>query len=170
MITGTIFVAGQYAPTATLIGARHMPSTDDLKTIIVSLATLPTNLQTTKSGCVRGICCDTSVACLCFIHVSYRFQTTNTDVILFALWLFGQVLLHYLLTEAPRAVIQARSHYVWRAGGLILLLQAMHTFRKHIDMVVLCLKCMSRVLNTCPEGNWLLWLLVVVVCCCWGYY
>jgi hypothetical protein len=29
-------------------------------------------------------------------------------------------------------------------------------------MVVLCLKCMSRVLNTCPEGNWLF---VVVACC-----
>ena len=91
-------------------------------------------------------------------------------IFLFALLLIGQVLLHYLLTEAPRAVIQARSHYVWRAGGLILLLQATHTFRKHIDMVVLCLKCMSRVLNTCPEGNWLLWLLVVVVCFCCGYY
>ena len=99
---------------------------------------------------------------LLHVYVSYRLHTTNTDVILFAFLLFGQVLLHYLLTEAPRAVIQARSHYVWRAGGLILLLQATHTFRKHIDMVVLCLKCMSRVLNTCPEGNWLF---VVVACC-----
>ena len=86
-----LFVAGRYEPTATLIGARHMPSTDDLKTIIVSLATLSANIQTVHSACM---------------------------------------LLHYLLTEAPRAVVAARSHYVWRCGGLILLLQATQTFRK----------------------------------------
>jgi hypothetical protein len=109
----SVFVCGQYEPTSKLIGARHMPSTDDLKTIIVSLSTLPFNPKTTKSACL---------------------------------------LLLYLLTEAPRGIIAARSHYVWRSGGLMLLLQATNTFRKDINMIVLCLNCMSQLLNNCSDG------------------
>ena len=108
-----ILVAGPYEPEATLIGARHMPSTDDLKLIIVYMATLPTNPKTTRAAC----------------H-----------------------LLRFLLSEAPRSVLAARAHFVWRAGGLTLLLQAVHVFRKDVDLIVLCLQCLSRVLNACPDA------------------
>ena len=47
------------------------------------------------------------------------------------------------MTEAPKYVLAARAHFVWRAGGLTLLLQAAHTFRKDIDLIVICLQCMT---------------------------
>ena len=90
-----------------------MPSTDDLRLVIVHMATLPTNPKTTQAAC----------------H-----------------------LLLFLLTEAPKYVLAARAHFVWRAGGLTLLLQAAHTFRKDIDLIVICLQCMSSILNNCSDA------------------
>ena len=96
-----------------LLFLLQMPSTDDLRLVIVHMATLPTNPKTTQAAC----------------H-----------------------LLLFLLTEAPKYVLAARAHFVWRAGGLTLLLQAAHTFRKDIDLIVICLQCMSSILNNCSDA------------------
>ena len=108
-----LYCCGEWSPTAKLIGARHMPSTDDLKTIIVHMATIPNNPKTMLASCE---------------------------------------LLLFLLTEAPKIVIEARARYVWSCGILNLLIRGLHTFRKDISLVIFCLKCMSKILHHCPEG------------------